>query len=660
VTAAARAAGHSGGEGGQVVESIAIDSTGKFLMMGTDVGGFYRSLDGGAHWEPANVGIGASGVRTIAIDPNASDRVVMVATNGYANLDYIPWGGLWLSTDRGRSWSQQLSMPNVSDFDRNELAWDPTSLSGGMSKVAYWSSHGTAHGFYKTIDGGVSWNKLHDDYAFGSVAVHPTLGHVYVGNDKGFFRSEDGGQTFSQTAQGSVTGVGVTPAQPGFVAITKDRAAWTSNDAGMSFKARASSGLPTYGTGSGIYGIRVNPMKPNYMIAAYDSGDYWDQNLRYSHDGGDTWASPTSDNTNVFLSPWGGDDTQNAKGRVWHPTDPDVLFALGDWVSKSTDAGVHMFGSNDGNNGILMAAHWSFNPSSPNLLAVGFQDWVGALSFDGGDTWTGLEPGSAPRANGYGGYAFSKSRMFIGFAPEWSGPRSIYTSADGGRTWVDTGHASSDDMPVTSGDPANPDGAFWCNWRTADQGATWEQMSGCDRVFAYNPSGDHALYGTHGSTVVKSTDHGVSWSPVFDALGKIHDLAYDHAHNRIYATVGNNDWDSHLVHWEAGKLTDITARLPADSDRYAPDTAHSASSVAVDPIDPNVVYAGRAPWLHQASIAVMRSTDAGATWTALTKQPGDTGIDGGGHNTVALSVHPGTRYVWVAAGCQGIWKHPPP
>ena len=177
-------------------------------MLGTDVGGLSAVLTV-AKTGNQQTSACSPGSRSIVIDPNNSDRVLVVGTPGYSDLSYLDSGGIWLSVDRGRTWGQKLRSVTTSDYDLNEIAWDPTSLSGGMSKVAYWSSSGPYdHGFYKTTDGGVTWNKIHDGstYADGSVAVHPIKGYVYLGNTNGFYRSTDKGVTFTKVLNGSVRG----------------------------------------------------------------------------------------------------------------------------------------------------------------------------------------------------------------------------------------------------------------------------------------------------------------------------------------------------------------------------------------------------------------------------------------------------------------------
>jgi hypothetical protein len=74
--------GFSGGEGCQVIQAIEIDHTdGTFLLMGTDVGGIYRSIDGGKNWSPCNIGYHPRGNAGFAIDPNNNKRALAVGGN---------------------------------------------------------------------------------------------------------------------------------------------------------------------------------------------------------------------------------------------------------------------------------------------------------------------------------------------------------------------------------------------------------------------------------------------------------------------------------------------------------------------------------------------------------------------------------------------------
>ncbi|NJL32312.1 MAG: hypothetical protein HC898_12240 [Phycisphaerales bacterium] len=96
-----------GGEGAQMVRAIAIDAMdGNFVLFGTDVGGLFRSLDGGINWEPCNVGYFPRGTSGMAIDPHNPRRVLSIGANSAAYAQH----GVWLSTDQAASWRNVLPL----------------------------------------------------------------------------------------------------------------------------------------------------------------------------------------------------------------------------------------------------------------------------------------------------------------------------------------------------------------------------------------------------------------------------------------------------------------------------------------------------------------------------------------------------------------------
>jgi photosystem II stability/assembly factor-like uncharacterized protein len=473
ITAAGKSAGVGGGEGGQVIYGLATDSSGNFMLMGTDVSGFFRSLDGGSHWQPSNVGILGTGTRAIAIDPHNSMRALIIASsNGYGENGHGNYGGIYLSVDQGESWTQKVAAQVGAVRDVNEVAYDPSSRSGGITSIAYWfASPAAGGGLRKTINGGATWSTVNSSYSGpGSVAVHPTMRYVYIGNANGFYRSTDGGKTFTKRYTAAITGISVSKVQPNFVAITTSgNLVLSSTDAGVTFSRCTSSGLPTTGH---PYGIKASPVNSKYLAVVYDTGRSWDQHLYYSHDGGSTWAGPTAVSSpgSFFRDMW---QDVSANARAWSPTNQNVLFSAGNWVMKSTDGGAHITWYNDGNNGVDVVSRWVFNPFNPNLILMSAQDWGIAFSKDGGSTWKNLT-----RTMAYGAYAFSSTRLFSGKAATWMGTRTLYTSGDGGNTWTSTGLTSDNRIAPVSADPGDANTAFWNQYRTRDQGHTWSTMSG--------------------------------------------------------------------------------------------------------------------------------------------------------------------------------------
>jgi hypothetical protein len=168
----------------------------------------------------------------------------------------------------------------------------------------------------------------------------------------------------------------------------------------------------------------------------------------------------------------------------------------------------------------------------------------------------------------------------------------------------------------------------------------------------------HELFGYNGNTVVRSVNHGATWTPVVTMPATIWDLAYDWKNSRLYISAGTEGQIVHLYQAQGSTLTDITSRLPADFI-----TGRSAFTVATDPVDPTIVYGGlHVFWspshqnTYQSNAAIFRSVDGGNTWTNLTLQPGQTGTDGGGRSAWTVRVNPATRDLWVTTGNRGIWR----
>lgn len=650
ITQSSLDAGNSGGEGCQVIQNFAIDSSGKFLMMTTNVGGLYRSLDNGNKWEPANVGYGARGAAALAIDPNNSRRVIAVGGNSGAQ----PSSGLWLSSDQAASWKPVLlQKTRAIETYHDSAAFDASSrkISDGVaySSVAYWVAYpDTGGGLWRSMDGGRMWKKIQSGFADGIVKVNPRSGEVYVATVNGFFRSKDRGAHFTRVLSGPVLGLDVIATRPDNIYLILNNAVYVSTNSGKTFTRRAGDGLPTDDS-PGLKNIKVSPVNPDRMLLNDDQGVYYKQKHYFSTDGGNTWASCKLDSSLSFIPhndrPWLFIWSPVKEGRAWT--------CGGGYVTQTSDGGAHFSWSNNGFNGFTCAGFFNFNPYYPDLLLLTSQDTNSAFTEDitqprvswkylgvSGKSWGGFN---------YGGYALSREVMFVGNSGDWGAPTTLMVSNDGGGRWKSTGYVGNDTRSVC-GDPGNAAVAFWDNYRTADGGNTWEAMSGCDGVFTYNNSRDHELYGSKGGTVVVSKDHGVSWKVLTKVPGTVVDLAFDGKRRRLYIATG---W---LFQYDIPEatLTDLSPRLEMDNGGN-----RKVISVAVDPQDPDVVYAAWHGDSYMSNQAVRRSLNGGKTWQPLTLQPGDSGPDGG-LESQCVRVHPVTRYLYSGGSCFGLWRYPPP
>lgn len=182
--------------------------------------GIYKSTDGGENW--TNMGLKESErISRILVDPT-DDNTVYAAVPGKLWSDGDE-RGLYKTTDGGKTWIKILKGANAST-GCSMIAMDPhdsktlfacmwdfrrkgwTFRSGGENATAFSGS-----GFFKTTDGGTTWNNLDETSVTGlpskpwgrlAVAIAPSQPKVVyafieaVPPKNGLYRSDDGGQTW--------------------------------------------------------------------------------------------------------------------------------------------------------------------------------------------------------------------------------------------------------------------------------------------------------------------------------------------------------------------------------------------------------------------------------------------------------------------------------
>ena len=132
-------------------------------------------------------------------------------------------------------------------------------------------------------------------------------------------------------------------------------------------------------------------------------------------------------------------------------------------------------------------------------------------------------------------------------------------------------------------------------------------MAGCDGIFTASLIGGRALYGRSGKAIVRSRDKGLTWQTPATLPADVRDLGYDQAHDRIYAAAADNSFCQ--CDGPACAPVNITRRLPRDQHG----DGFMTSTVAVDPVVPDIVYAGAngTGLLFQRSNGFARSKDGG-------------------------------------------------
>ena len=661
----AAAAGLSpGGEGAQWPRGpvVVSDADPDFLLLPIDVGGLYRSLDGGRHWDLAMSGWNARGANGFAIDPKNSKHVIGIGGN---SMDWGEnWGnsspnGLYLSCDQAVSWKQVLAFrPGTG----GALAFDPTSFDSAKNacSVVYFASYDL--GLFRSDDGGATWKSVSREpigqanatYNTTLLAVHPRTGAIYFAGKAGLFSSHDKGVTFHKLwSDGSVYGLSLPPSAPDNLYLSGTAGLLCSKDAGQTWTVLAAKGID-WKPDEPIRNITVSPADLNRMLC-WVQGANWAWVRYVSHDGGATFQ-PIKIQTGTASH--GGGVNAVAGGVAvlpynvrngffaWHPTDPNLAYGLGgDWVTRSTDGGRTFAWWNNGYNGIMVGASFNFSAHEPNTVFLGFQDYNGAFTTDGGHIWNYRDvSGLGWGGHCYGGHAVDFQVMWYGDSESWGPPRRTRISRDGGNSWnlakdAEGKNCEWSSAEVSTSDPKNRNILFASQWRSTDKGLTWSKMKDCDGVFIAAPDG--RLLGRKDKTLVISTNSGASWRTLVEVPGGFNDVASDASRDRYYFASENR-----LKQFEKSAFT----TLETPRDQY---NSLSVVTVAVDPVVPDVVYVGGPKNVYASHATVCRSTDAGATWANLT-------TGNGPHEVAWIRVHPVTREAWMNGQCYGNWKLAPP
>lgn len=572
-----RESGNSGGEGGQWPLCLTGDCVdGSLMFYGTNVGGLYRSADGGQSWHKSMKDMLAHGVCDVAIDPNNKNRVLCFGTNG-SGTNYTT--GVYLSDDMGESWNFIQHYPISGGRDITEgMAFDPSSYSSeiGGSAVAYLSLVEKTdviqptllteenRGLHKSCDGGKNWTRINPDLGDGIVKV-TSQGRLYVGNYNGLYVSDDGGATFNTALNKAVTGLDVVEDVAYILTDVLDgdnssATIWKSDINGIFpiseltnenvnlvnldwqkfYVAEGNDTRYIYHFSPSVnevFSLKVSPADPDCMIMAYNTTAMnYSENTMYSTDGGKSWHSSVRDNEreNFNIKEYNFLPHNTRKMNFyWSPTDKNKLWDFeNDFVSSSTDGGRTFLWDSNGINGLCIGGVFGINIFDSDLIYTGAQDYNGAFSVDGGKNWTYVNAsGSQWGGHVYGGYAASKDVIFGGHASGWTSDRYLAISYDGGKTVVR--HDNDPDYKLASGfnnrlnnqanfvgyQAYNNKNVLFCgDLRSGDMGLTWNRMTGVTGVYAHDNM-DGTLYGVDDTArnIVFSKDDGLTWQVLVGA-----------------------------------------------------------------------------------------------------------------------------------------------
>jgi photosystem II stability/assembly factor-like uncharacterized protein len=619
-----------GGGGAQYNPALAptVPPALSYLMYGfCDMGGVYRSLDGGHNWTMLTADQAQAPV-TYGIDGLTDYNLghfnpVFHPTKG--KIGYVGlWSGIKGTTDNGYTWSMKLpTNPVIPDMPPSALAvaannpqWMFACRGGRIPDPANPKVTISAWVIYRSFDGGATWTLLPnwwrtvqgpaldlyiDPFSTARDPLHPELSlTVYASSANGMYRSLDSGNAWS-ASNGAMPGIGGKPHLIDFNAGTargvtrlyvtlESSGVWTSVNQGGTWTA-ANNGL----TGAN---------SPDHREIGVCQSD---ANIAYvgTHENG----GPT-----IYKTTNGGANWSLVLTKPGAANFPVTTHVERDWMTGS-------LGWNWGEE----PHEIEVCPSDPNKVAFS-EDGRTFRSDDGGNNWFCCNnKETAFESNWWTSVGFETTTNYhVHFAP-WDHNRAYIT-------YTDIGFFRSEDRGVSWRYAANLADPLQPIWRNTFYDVTFDpKIPG--KMWAVASNDHDAPHEKvlrnlstpigpllNGGGIVVSTDYGASWRPLRSVPdGVPTSIVVDPA-----SPVGRRTLYAAVLHLGVLKSMDDGATwTPVNTGftMYGPDGGRNLNAWMLKRMDDGTLYCAITMAIDQYGNrwpgALYRSTNGGALWTKV-------------------------------------------
>jgi photosystem II stability/assembly factor-like uncharacterized protein len=610
--------------------------------------GLYKSTDGGAHWEKLQTGLPKEmGKMAIAVCRSNSEKVFALIESDYTKEA----GGLYVSTDAGKSWSQVTN-----DHRLIQRSWYYIKLfTDPLNENTLYVMSAPA---MRSIDGGKTWEDIsatHGDYH--NLWINPkNANNMIIADDGGAAISFNQGKSWSSQhnmptaqfyrinvdnqfpyriygGQQDNTSVSIASRELNSGGISTN--SWSASAGGESAFLAFDPNDPRYVLGGSYQGtIDVLDTKAkastNIMAAPiqYLGRDAKDMKYRFNWNAPIIWSQHEANTfyhgAQVLLK-------TSDYGKNWKEVSPDLTRNEKD---KQGKAGVPFSNEAVGAENYGTLSYLMESPHEKGVIYTGSDDGLVYLTKDGGNNWQNVTPAGLSECliNAIEVSPHDKATAYIATTQYKFNNHTpaLYKTTDYGKTWIN----------ISAG---IPHGAFT---RVVREDAVLK-----DLLFAGTETG-----------LFLSWNGGKNWAPfqLNLPLTPITDLRI-HQGNLIAATSGRSFWildDLSLLRQYKKAANLLTLYQPADTyivtggselDANNPNISGTNDFRGVNPATGVVLYY-QLPAIKDQEVVQLEIKDAEGNFVASFSSKADASFkkyDGGPNETPTLSANKGlNRFVW--------------
>lgn len=579
--------------GGRSVASTGVIGEPMTYYMGTVGGGIYKTTDDGITWKNISDGFLKTGTVGAISVAESNPNIVFVGMGEHAARGVMTsmGDGMYKSTDAGKTWTHVGldETRHISDVIIHPT--DPDIVFVAAQGAQYGPS--AQRGIYRSTDGGATWeNVLFVDNNTGASSLSMDMKNPLIlyaamwqhrrypwvmesgGENSGIYKSTDGGTTWNQLKEGL-------PEEMGKIGISVSRA--NPEKVFAVIEAEGEKGGVYRSDNAGKKWAQVNKDRINIARSWYYMeifADPQNENIVYvlnapvtkSIDGGKTFTpvpTPHGDNHHLWINPYdnqkmvnsndGGANVSNNGGKSWSTQENQTTAQFYRVITDNLFP-YNVYGGQQDNSTVAIA-------SRTNDSGIDWKDWHAVA---GGES------------------------AFLAFDPD--DPKLIYGGTYQGN--IDKWDAETKESKPIKEYPelglsiAPKDSRYRYNWNAP---------------IITSPHNRKTIYHA-GNVVFKSTDEGISWTPISPDLTK-------------------NEKDKHGA-----------GGTPFTNEAAGGENYNTITYLVESPHEEGVLWAGNDDGL------LHMTKDGGQNWQNVTPE----GIQDGIVNSIEVSPHdPATAYVVV-------------